>query len=328
MTRKPKIGSRLLAAARIRAEDMGASSSFSDRLEAEARAPLPAGTRRAAGGELLPSEDFISDALPALLDTLANPDAVGADASRNRFDLLQQAGSLEVAIDAAGTVQARDSLERMLAHQLGTTHVLSMKVAAVMGQMLEGAMVYADPAKKQAACVEVARLAGTVSRLNNSFQAGMLTLQRVRSGGRQVVVVQHNHINEGAQAVVAGTVARGEGRPRQDRGARVNSIDGARAPCPCERLRGAFSAPRRGARRRDGGSCRGPAIASGKCRMHGGASTGPRTPEGLARARRGNWKHGQRSARSMVLRRAIAQAGRDLRAAMRAAEEWLANREG
>ncbi len=37
----------------------------------------------------------------------------------------------------------------------------------------------------------------------------MQTLQRMRSGDRQVVVVQHNHINEGAQAVVAGSVTWG-----------------------------------------------------------------------------------------------------------------------
>jgi len=30
--------------------------------------------------------------------------------------------------------------------------------------------------------------------------------------------------------------------------------------------------------------------------MHGGASTGPRTPEGLARSRRARWKHGRYSA--------------------------------
>jgi hypothetical protein len=34
-------------------------------------------------------------------------------------------------------------------------------------------------------------------------------------------------------------------------------------------------------------------MANGRCRMHGGASTGPRTAEGLARSRRARWKHGQ-----------------------------------
>ena len=55
-------------------------------------------------------------------------------------------------------------------------------------------------------------------------------------------------------------------------------------------------APRCGAKTRKGTSCNGPAMANGRCRMHGGKSTGPRTPEGLERARRGNWKHGRYSA--------------------------------
>jgi hypothetical protein len=37
-------------------------------------------------------------------------------------------------------------------------------------------------------------------------------------------------------------------------------------------------------------------MLNGRCRMHGGASTGPRTETGLARSRRANWKHGWYSA--------------------------------
>jgi hypothetical protein len=40
-----------------------------------------------------------------------------------------------------------------------------------------------------------------------------------------------------------------------------------------------------------------------KCRMHGGASTGPRTAEGLERCRKANWKHGRRSAEWIAERR-------------------------
>src|SRR5215471_3554978 len=31
---------------------------------------------------------------------------------------------------------------------------------------------------------------------------------------------------------------------------------------------------------------------TGCCKLHGGKSTGPRTPQGLERSRRANWKHG------------------------------------
>ncbi len=65
-------------------------------------------------------------------------------------------------------------------------------------------------------------------------------------------------------------------------------------------------APRCGAHTRCGGECRQPAMANGCCRLHGGLSTGPRTPAGLARSRRARWKHGARSAEVTALRRAAA----------------------
>jgi hypothetical protein len=37
-------------------------------------------------------------------------------------------------------------------------------------------------------------------------------------------------------------------------------------------------------------------MANGRCRMHGGPSTGPRTPGGLERSRKAGWKHGHYSA--------------------------------
>jgi hypothetical protein len=40
-------------------------------------------------------------------------------------------------------------------------------------------------------------------------------------------------------------------------------------------------------------------MANGRCRMHGGASTGPRTAEGLERSRRARWKHGLYSAEAL-----------------------------
>lgn len=57
------------------------------------------------------------------------------------------------------------------------------------------------------------------------------------------------------------------------------------------------AAPRCGAKTRKGTPCRCPAMRDKRrCRLHGGASTGPRTAAGLARSRRANWKHGLYSA--------------------------------
>ena len=55
-------------------------------------------------------------------------------------------------------------------------------------------------------------------------------------------------------------------------------------------------APRCGAKNRAGCPCRAPAMANGRCRQHGGKSTGPRTPKGIARMFTANTKHGRQSA--------------------------------
>jgi hypothetical protein len=67
-----------------------------------------------------------------------------------------------------------------------------------------------------------------------------------------------------------------------------------------------LAAPRCGAGTRAGGCCRQPAMRNGRCRLHGGLSTGPRTAEGRARCARARLKHGFYSAEMVALRRAAA----------------------
>ena len=67
----------------------------------------------------------------------------------------------------------------------------------------------------------------------------------------------------------------------------------------------AQSCPRCGARTRSGAKCKAPAMSNGRCRMHGGKSTGPRTSEGLERMRRANTRHGNYSEESRQLMRAV-----------------------
>jgi hypothetical protein len=57
---------------------------------------------------------------------------------------------------------------------------------------------------------------------------------------------------------------------------------------------GDFSkSPRCGAKTRRGTPCQCPAMANGRCRLHGGLSTGPKTAEGIARIQRAVTKHGR-----------------------------------
>jgi len=55
-----------------------------------------------------------------------------------------------------------------------------------------------------------------------------------------------------------------------------------------------------GARNRRGLPCRASAMRNGRCKFHGGKSTGPRTPEGLERSRRAAWKNGLYSAAAIA----------------------------
>jgi hypothetical protein len=68
-------------------------------------------------------------------------------------------------------------------------------------------------------------------------------------------------------------------------------------------------------RKRDGLPCQAPAMKNGRCWVHGGPSTGARTPEGRKRARTARLVHGFYSAAAKSERRearAIARAVRDL----------------
>lgn len=59
---------------------------------------------------------------------------------------------------------------------------------------------------------------------------------------------------------------------------------------------GDFSkAPRCGAKNRHGLPCRCPSMPNGRCRLHGGLSTGAKTAKGIERIRQAITKHGRYS---------------------------------
>lgn len=133
-------------------------------------------------------------------DTLMEgADRIAEDASIARVDLLTLpgfTGTVAAGIDAAESIGAENSIERMLAHQLACTH--------------EAGLRFLDRALRHDDTVEAARLANTAARLMGGFQDGLLALARIRSGGAQTVVVQHQHVNvTGGQAVVAAVAPRG-----------------------------------------------------------------------------------------------------------------------
>ncbi len=69
-----------------------------------------------------------------------------------------------------------------------------------------------------------------------------------------------------------------------------------------------------GAKTRRGGRCGQHPMANGRCYLHGGKSTGPRTREGLERMRAANTRHGWRGEDGRRLRDLI----RELRTSSKA----------
>jgi hypothetical protein len=76
------------------------------------------------------------------------------------------------------------------------------------------------------------------------------------------------------------------------------------------------NAPRCGARTRAGTPCNGPAMPNGRCRMHGGSSTGPKTDAGKAAIRASRTTHGRKSQAAIRQRR-------EARATLRMVRELL-----
>jgi hypothetical protein len=162
------------------------------------------------GGELATGAAMMQ---PYVDTVRAHPDWLVHDASRARMELASETGALAMALDAAETIQARDNVERMLVHELAAAHSLCMRMMAAAGENLAAYKNTGNQYPHRS--IEAARMANTAARLMDAYQRGLLTLDRMRNGGRQVVTVQHVNVSAGGQAVVAGSVGtrnRGDGQ--------------------------------------------------------------------------------------------------------------------
>jgi hypothetical protein len=146
----------------------------------------------AAAGEAIRPEfrlDF-------LVDRLKNePDMIGVIASEHRVELAACVGPrvAESAIDAVQTAQAANSLEKMVCHQMAAGHRVAMKqLSLALNETLP--------------IVEIARISNAAARMMQVCQEALLTIHRIRAGGRQTVLVQHVQASGGGNAVVAGNV--------------------------------------------------------------------------------------------------------------------------
>ena len=79
-----------------------------------------------------------------------------------------------------------------------------------------------------------------------------------------------------------------------------------------------------GAKTRRGTECQRPAYKrNGRCGLHGGQSTGARTPEGLQRISEANVRHGRYIKGKLERQRRAAEVGRKVRAELKIIEQRL-----
>lgn len=138
-----------------------------------------------AKGEVIPLEGG-----HPLYDTLTVPDLASVEASFERSRLLLSSGPNVAAmgLDAADTIQAQNSLEKMLAHQLAATHAVIMEQVGQVHIREEG---HAS-----------AKRLTTIARCLHAYQQGLLTLKKLRQTGNQRIVVQYVNVSDGGQAVI------------------------------------------------------------------------------------------------------------------------------
>jgi hypothetical protein len=148
-------------------------------------------------------ETGMGEVVPAkpgrVADTLKTPDVVALDASAHRIELLDHMGNdcLALALDAAESAKAENSLERMLCHQLAVAHKAALDI-------IGKAVFDLDSLTK-------ARNLNLAVRFMDTFQHGLLTLQRIRSGGEQTIIVKQVTVRDGGQAVVGNVRTGGKG---------------------------------------------------------------------------------------------------------------------
>ena len=123
-----------------------------------------------------------------LRDTLLDPDLAAIESSEARGRLLQQNDVVALGVDISKTVNAANTAEKLIAHEVAVAHRVAMQQAA-------WALTERDPA------MEIKRLQIS-ARMMATAQEGLLTLQKLKTTGPQQVTVQHVHVESGGQAVV------------------------------------------------------------------------------------------------------------------------------
>lgn len=222
--RTKKAAQKLAEANRWRGVPDRYATRDADRLEADADELLtPELPAKISAGEAVPAIEGTDHRQRSkridIRDTLRNPDQVARDASAERTELLLQdrVDVTAMAIDAAESIAAGNSLEKMLAHQLSLSHKMSFELADKGMRLTDYVHSHRDPKHLQIYNTEAVRLINASARLMRSYQDGLTTLQKLRTGGSQTMTVQHVHVSDGGQAVIGQVDGRGHKQDKKEK---------------------------------------------------------------------------------------------------------------
>ena len=168
----------------------------------------------------------------------------------------------------------RDECEGMIATQLIASHCAALECyrrAMIPDQAFEARKENLNQANK----------------LSRTHATLLEALNRHRGKGQQQVRVEHVHVHEGGQATVGNVETTGGGVSKENK---ENPMH-----LPMHQARRCL------ARTRSGSPCASPAMRNGRCRMHGGTSTG--APKGNKNA----FKHGRYTAEAVRRRRKVSE---------------------
>ena len=220
---------------------------------------------------------------------------VTARASHARLALTGD--GLLLAVDAADSIKARNSLERMKAHQLAVLHRLGMKFAGKAESLLSQVdLGISGNRPAHGRKPHPWRPLGAPPSLSVHSEATTMGCSRSTASGA-VASRPSPWFTRTSQSVRAAKpsslAAWGTGAPRAKEPGRpqewpmnphVSRHPGRGWLKHGGRPGNPDNAPRCGARTRSGPPCKGPAMANGRCRSHGGPSTGRAPPRAWSAA--------------------------------------------
>jgi hypothetical protein len=137
--------------------------------------------------------------LMALIEALGGADPqLAYTIEKQLLNIVREPGKMTAAVQFLQSQKPANEIECLLLTQIFSSHVLAMEFAS-------RSVTYKDPDIAE-------RNAGRACRLMRTFAEHLETLNRIRGKGQQKVTVEHVHVHNGGQAVIAPIVVGGGGK--------------------------------------------------------------------------------------------------------------------